>query len=82
MFEDYEIDEAFLKFLSTYLKSWKCSSKAKIKFLDEFIDKLEKYIEVLEAQIQSHSIHYQNPPFGKLFLPKQEDTMIPYDFFD
>jgi len=54
MFEDYQIDEAFPKFSSTYLKSCKYNPEDKINFLDEFADKPEKDLQALEVQIQSH----------------------------
>lgn len=51
MFDDSQIDDNFSKFLSTYLKSCKCSFKDKIYFLESFAKDIEKRLEFLEIQI-------------------------------
>ena len=58
-FDDDQIDEALSNFLSIYLKSCKCSSKAMTTFLEEFADKIEKDIQALEVQIQSQNLKCQ-----------------------
>lgn len=78
MFDDNQIDESFSNFLPIYLHSCKCS-KEKSWFLGTFIDKLEKDIKVLEAQIQSDSFHCQDQSFENFFLPKQEKKVLPFD---
>jgi hypothetical protein len=45
---DDEGDEKFPEFFSSYLKSYKCSSEAKIQFLDEFSKDIEGDLKVLE----------------------------------
>ena len=47
-----EIDEKFLLSLSSYLKSFGCKTKDRMKFLDEVAKNIEKYIEGLQGQIQ------------------------------
>jgi hypothetical protein len=59
MFDDDQVEDAFSNFLPQYLCSCKCFEERNC-FLEEFVDKLEKDIEVLDAQIQSHSFNYQN----------------------
>ena len=71
MFDDDQVEDAFSNFLPKYLHSCKCFKERRY-FLEAFVDKLEKDIEVLDAQIQSHSFNYQNQFLENLFLPKQE----------
>jgi hypothetical protein len=71
MFDDYQVEYYFSNFLPQYLRSCKCF-KERSCFLEAFVDKLEKYIEVLDTQIQSHNFNYQNQFLENLFPPKQE----------
>jgi Tfp pilus assembly protein PilP len=79
MFDDDQIEEAFSNFLPMYLKSCKCSSKDKVSFLEEFVEKLENDLETLEGQIQSQDFHYQRlffeDPFQLPFDVKIEETI-------
>ena len=43
-------DEIFFACLSSYLKSCKCGSEAKIQFLDEFVKYIEKELAVLKDE--------------------------------
>ena len=67
MFDDDQIKEAFSNFLPMYLNSCKCSSKDKVSFLEEFVEKLENDLEALEGQIQSQDFHYQSLSFEDPF---------------
>jgi hypothetical protein len=78
MFDDDQVEDDFLNFLPQYLHSCKCFEERHY-FLEAFADKLEKDIEVLDAQIQSHSFNYQNQFLENLFLPKQEKEVLPFD---
>jgi len=69
-FDDDQIDEVFSIFLSIDLNSYKCSSKANIKFLETFGKNIVKDIEVLKAQKLSHNFQDQNCSFKNLIHPK------------
>ena len=67
MFDDDQIEEDFSNFVPMHLKSCKFSSKDKVSFLEEFVEKLENDLEALEGQIQSQDFHYQSFPFEDPF---------------
>jgi len=50
-----------------YLNSCKCSSKNKLSFLEEFVEKIENDLEALEGKIQSQDFHYQSLSFEDPF---------------
>ena len=76
-----DVDENFSLSLSSYLKSFECKSEDKIQFLDEVAKNIEKYIEVLEDQIQSYSLHDQDQSFQKnLMLDHKEKVLLPFSF--
>jgi hypothetical protein len=72
MFDDDQIEEAFSNFLPMYLKSCKCSSKDKLSFLEQFVEKLENDLETLEGQIQSQGFHRQRLSF-------EDPFQLPFD---
>jgi len=78
IFDDDQVEYFFSNFLPQYLHSCKCFEERSY-FLEAFADKLEKHIEVLDAQIQSQSFNYQNQFLENLFLPKQEKEVMPFD---
>ena len=76
-----EIDEKFSLFLSSYLKSFECKTKDKIKFLDEVAKNIEKDIEDLQGQIQSYSLHDHDHSFQKLSMAEhKERVFLPFSF--
>jgi hypothetical protein len=76
-YTDEEVEENFPAFFSSYSKSCKCSSEAKILFLQEIAKDFQKDIEVLEIQIQSQNVQYQSQSFEILFQPRQEEVVLP-----
>jgi hypothetical protein len=73
-------DENFSAFLSSYLKSCKCSSEAKIQFLDEFAKDIERELKALEDQEIPQIPSFQSLPCEVLFQQKQNDTWLPFPF--
>jgi len=78
MFDDSQIDANFSRFLSTYLKSCKCSFEDKIYFLESFAKDIEKRLEFLEIQIQPQIVQYQRS-FENLVLPKPKKEVLPFN---
>jgi hypothetical protein len=72
--------KTFLHFLSSYLKSCKCSSEAKIWFLDEFTKDIERELKALEDQKIPQISSFQSLPCEFLFQQKQNDTWLPFPF--
>jgi len=69
-FDDDQIDGFFSKFLSIYLNSCKCYYIDKAHFLGEFTVKIERDVEVLEAQIQSHNFQDHSQYYEIFFQSK------------
>ena len=68
--------ENFSLSLFSNLKSFECKSKFKIQFVDEVAKKIEKYIEVLEDQIQPYRLHDQDQSFQKLLMPENKERVL------
>ena len=76
-----KMGEIFSLSLSSNLKSFECKSDVKIQFVDEFAKNIEKYIEVLEDQIQPYRFHAQDHSFQKLLMPEnKERLLIPFSY--
>lgn len=71
-----EVDDNSSLSLSYYLKSFECKSKDKIQFFDEYANKIEKDIEVLQVQIQSYSLQDHDHSFQNISMPEHKERML------
>lgn len=55
IFYDDQMEEDLSNLILLYLMACKCSFENKDKFLEEFADKLEKDIQILNSQIHSYN---------------------------
>jgi hypothetical protein len=77
---EYGGDENFSACLSSYLKSCKCSSEAKIQFLDEFSKDMERELKALEVQETPQIPPFLSLPCEVLCQQKQDCTWLPSPF--
>ena len=76
-----EVDENLSLSLSYNLNSFEFKLEDTIQFVDEVAKNIEKYIEVLEDQIQCYSLHDQDQYFQKFLMPEhKEKVMLPFSF--
>ena len=61
-------------------KSKKYSHKIKMCVLELVVEKLEKYIELLNTQMQSYSFQHPKQFYEKLTSPKPKDIVSSFDF--
>ena len=67
--------------MSSYLKSFECKTKDKMKFLDEVAKNIEKDIEGLQGQIQSYSLHDHDHTFQNISMAEyKERVLLPFSF--
>lgn len=64
--DDDQIDKDFSNLLPIYLKSCKCIYEDIFQFLEEFVHKIDKDLQDLKVQIQSHNFQCQNQSFENL----------------